>query len=177
MTTPKKKARKKIVVELTRGDVLKVAAAAVGSIIAAPLLTTGPLSPFGQLKQGQLEGEDFAGHGAKTGQHHWGMVINLDQCIGCEYCMRACSATNDVMDGEPWNIVIPEKNSGGHTFFLSRPCLHCQNAPCVEVCPVKATYPSGRRVGRHGLRPLHRLPLLSDCLPVRCPPVQLGNEE
>jgi Fe-S-cluster-containing dehydrogenase component len=140
MTIQKKKARKKVVVELTRGDVLKVAAAAVGSIIAAPLLTTGPLSPFGQLKQGQLEGEEFAGHGAKTGQHHWGMAINLDQCIGCEYCQRACSATNDVMDGEPWNIVVPEKTSGGHTFFLSRPCLHCQNAPCVEVCPVKATF-------------------------------------
>lgn len=140
MTTQKKKARKKVVVELTRGDVLKVAAAAVGSIIAAPLLTTGPLSPFGQLKQGQLEGEDFVGHGAKTGQHRWGMVINLDQCIGCEYCMRACTATNDVKPEEPWNIVVPEKTSGGHTFFLSRPCLHCQNAPCVEVCPVKATF-------------------------------------
>ncbi|NWG32962.1 MAG: 4Fe-4S dicluster domain-containing protein [Chloroflexi bacterium] len=68
------------------------------------------------------------------------MVVNLDQCIGCEYCMRACTATNDVNAEEPWNIVIPEKTSAGHTFFLSRPCLHCQNAPCVEVCPVKATY-------------------------------------
>jgi Fe-S-cluster-containing dehydrogenase component len=68
------------------------------------------------------------------------MVINLDQCIGCEYCQRACSATNDVQPEEPWNIVVPEKTSGGHTFFLTRPCLHCQNAPCVEVCPVKATY-------------------------------------
>ncbi len=43
--------KKKIVLKLTRSDVLKVAAAAVGSIVAAPLLTTGPLSPFGQLKQ------------------------------------------------------------------------------------------------------------------------------
>ncbi|NWG06678.1 MAG: 4Fe-4S dicluster domain-containing protein [Chloroflexi bacterium] len=68
------------------------------------------------------------------------MVISLDQCIGCEYCMRACCATNDVRADEPWNIVVPEKTSGGATFFLSRPCLHCQNAPCVEVCPVKATY-------------------------------------
>jgi phenylacetyl-CoA:acceptor oxidoreductase 27-kDa subunit len=140
MTTQKKKTRKKAVVKLTRGDVIKMAAAAIGSIVAAPLLTTGPLSPFGQLKQGQLEGEDYAGHGAKTGQYHWGMVINLGQCIGCEYCMRACTATNDVQPGEPWNIVVPEKTSGEHTFFFSRPCLHCQNAPCVEVCPVKATY-------------------------------------
>jgi Fe-S-cluster-containing dehydrogenase component len=140
MTTYKKKTKKKVVVELTRGDVLKVAAAAVGSIVAAPLLTTGPLSPFGQLKQGQLEGEEQVGHGAVTGQHHWGMAIDLDLCIGCGYCMRACTATNDVLAEEPWNIVVSEKTTGGHTFFLSRPCLHCQNAPCVEVCPVKATY-------------------------------------
>jgi len=140
MTTYKKKSKKKVLLKLTRGDVLKVAVAAVGSIVAAPLLTTGPLSPFGQLKQGQLEGEDNTGHGAETGQYHWGMVINLDLCIGCEYCMRACCATNDVQAEEPWNIVVPDKTTAGHTFFFSRPCLHCQNAPCVEVCPVKATY-------------------------------------
>jgi Fe-S-cluster-containing dehydrogenase component len=139
MTTPRK-TRKKVSVKLTRGDVLKVAAAAVGSAIVAPLLTTGPLSPFGGLKQQQLEGEEAVGHGAKTGQYHWGMVIDLDRCIGCEYCVRACCATNDIFVEAPWNVITPDKTSGGHTFFLSRPCLHCQNAPCVEVCPVKATY-------------------------------------
>jgi Fe-S-cluster-containing dehydrogenase component len=136
----KKTVKKKVVVNLTRGDVVNLAVATVGSIVAAPLLTTGPLSPFGQLKQQQLEGETTGGHGAETGQYHWGMAINLDLCIGCEYCMRACTATNDVLSTDPWNVVIQEKNSAGHTFFLSRPCLHCQNAPCVEVCPVKATY-------------------------------------
>jgi len=135
----KKTTKKKVVVKLTRGDVVKLAVATVGSIVAAPLLTTGPLSPFGHLKQQQLEGE-AGGHSAETGKYHWGMAINLDLCIGCEYCMRACTATNDVRATDPWNIVIQEKNSAGHTFFLSRPCLHCQNAPCVEVCPVKATY-------------------------------------
>jgi Fe-S-cluster-containing dehydrogenase component len=68
------------------------------------------------------------------------MVINLDACIGCEYCMRSCSAINDVNPDKPWNIVVEEKTSTGNTFYFSRPCLHCQNAPCVEVCPVKATY-------------------------------------
>jgi Fe-S-cluster-containing dehydrogenase component len=140
MTAQKKRTKKKVVVELTRSDVLKVAAAAVGSIIAAPLLTTGPLSPFGQFKREQLEGEAQVGHGAVTGEYHWGMVIDLDQCIGCEYCQRACCATNDVRADEPWNVVLEDKTSGGASFFLSRPCLHCQNAPCVEVCPVKATY-------------------------------------
>jgi len=139
MTNKSKVKKKKIVLELTRSDILKMAAAALGSMIAAPLLTTGPLSPFGQFKQQQLEGEPQTG-GETTGEHHWGMLINLDLCIGCEYCVRACTATNDVLSTSPWNVVLTDKTSGGNAFFLSRPCLHCQNAPCVEVCPVKATY-------------------------------------
>jgi molybdopterin-containing oxidoreductase family iron-sulfur binding subunit len=134
------KKKTKVKVELTRRDVLTVAGAALGSVVAAQFLTTGPLSPFSKLKQGQLEGEVETGHGAATGEFHWGMVINLDTCIGCEYCMRTCCAINDVNPEKPWNIVVEEKTSTGQTFYFSRPCLHCQNAPCVEVCPVKATY-------------------------------------
>jgi Fe-S-cluster-containing dehydrogenase component len=133
-----KKKKTKVVVDLTRRDILKMAVAAAGSVVAAPLLTTGPLSPFGALKQQQLEGhpqegQAQGGHGAATGEYHWGMVINLDICIGCEYCMRACSAANDVAADKPWNLVFEDKTTGGHTFFVSRPCLHCQNAPCVVV--------------------------------------------
>lgn len=140
MSEKKKGKKTKVKVNLTRRDVLTVAGAAIGSAAAAQFLTTGPLSPFSRLKQGQLEGVPETGHGAATGDYHWGMVIDLDACIGCEYCMRACSATNDVSTDKPWNIVIEEKSSTGHPFFFSRPCLHCQNAPCVEVCPVGATY-------------------------------------
>jgi len=133
------KKRTKVVLELTRRDFLTVAAAAVGSVFIAPLVTTGPLSPFANLKQQQLV-SDSTGHGSSTGEFHWGMTIDLDKCIGCAYCQRACCATNDVKADEPWNIVEPEKTSTGQEFFFTRPCLHCQDAPCVEVCPVQATY-------------------------------------
>lgn len=130
----------KVTLELTRRDFLTVAGAAAGSVVAAQLLTTGPFSPFYNFKLQQIEGESSSnGHGA-TGPYHWGMVIDLDRCIGCEYCQRACSATNDVAPDKPWNLVVKESNTAGSTFYFTRPCLHCQNAPCVEVCPVKATY-------------------------------------
>jgi Fe-S-cluster-containing dehydrogenase component len=139
------KKKTKIKLELTRRDFLVVGGTAAGSVVAAQLLTTGPLSPFASFKQEQVEGVqsvDQAGPG-----HHWGMVINLDKCIGCEYCLRACSATNDVWVDpklqraeKPWNIVVQDKTSQGTPFFFSRPCLHCGDAPCVEVCPVQATY-------------------------------------
>ena len=128
----------KIKLELSRRDFLTVAAAAAGSVVAAQALTVGPLSPFSVLKQTQIQGEDGQSHG--NSKYRWGMIINLDRCIGCEYCLRACSATNDVPADRPWNIVVAEQNSSGIPFFFSRPCLHCQEAPCVEVCPVKATY-------------------------------------
>lgn len=133
------KKKTKVKVELTRRDFLTVAGAAAGSVVAAQAITTGPLSPFSNLKQGQLEGVDSVPEHA-LGSHRWGMVIDLNKCIGCEYCMRACCATNDVQADRPWNIVVAEQTSAGQPFFFSRPCLHCQEAPCVEVCPVKATY-------------------------------------
>lgn len=134
-----KKPKTKVKLELTRRDFLVVAGAAAGSVVAAEALTTGLLSPFASLKQQQVEGVAEAAHGGSSG-FRWGMVINLDKCIGCAYCQRACSATNDVAAGMEWNIVVEEKTTAGNTFFFTRPCLHCQHAPCVEVCPVKATY-------------------------------------
>ena len=146
------KNKTRIKLELKRRDFLLVGGTAAGSVVAAQLLTTGPLSPFASFKQEQVEGTE--GSSTTGSGHHWGMVINLDKCIGCEYCLRACSATNDVwVDPEPstenqtgarpqkpWNIVVEDKTSTGSPFFFSRPCLHCGDAPCVEVCPVQATF-------------------------------------
>jgi Fe-S-cluster-containing dehydrogenase component len=128
----------KIKVNLDRRDFAKIIATTAGSSLAAYLVTTGPLSPFASLKQSQLSLEEERRHG--TSEHHWGMLIDLNQCIGCEYCLRACTAVNDVDTDKPWNIVVDDRTSSGRKFFFSRPCLHCQHAPCVEVCPVKATY-------------------------------------
>jgi Fe-S-cluster-containing dehydrogenase component len=134
------KKKTKVSVDITRRDVINLAGVAAGSAAAAVLLTSGPLSPFSGLQQEQLDVQaETGGHGA-TGAHHWGMVISLEKCIGCEYCMRSCSAANDVAPDKPWNIVVEEENTAGNKFYFSRPCLHCQNAPCVEVCPVKATF-------------------------------------
>jgi len=134
MKRPKTRAR----VNLDRRDFTKIAATAAGSSLAAYLVTTGPLSPFANLKQQQLSLNDDT-HGPVSGPH-WGMAIDLNKCIGCEYCQRACSAVNDVAPDKPWNIVVEDRTANGQKFYFSRPCLHCQHAPCVEVCPVKATY-------------------------------------
>jgi molybdopterin-containing oxidoreductase family iron-sulfur binding subunit len=73
----------------------------------------------------------------------WGMVIDLAKCIGCHACTVACVAENKLPPGVVYRPVM-EQEIGHYPSvrgrFTPRPCLHCQNPPCVKVCPVKATF-------------------------------------
>lgn len=73
-------------------------------------------------------------------QPYWAMAIDLETCIGCKRCVYACQAVNDTASGHLWNIMTEDDKTFGEHIFLTRPCMHCEHAPCVEVCPVGATY-------------------------------------
>ncbi len=75
-----------------------------------------------------------------TSKHRWGMVIDQEKCIGCGQCTLACRAHNDVNPEISWNKVLLDGTLGERTIYLPRPCMHCEDAPCVQVCPVKASY-------------------------------------
>lgn len=92
-----------------------------------------------QLDLTDLHPSEPHGHVA-GGQHRWGMVIDLSKCIGCQYCVHACQAVNDVTDDMRWNEYLIDETETGNIFHMTRPCLHCQDAPCVSVCPVQATF-------------------------------------
>jgi phenylacetyl-CoA:acceptor oxidoreductase 27-kDa subunit len=74
-----------------------------------------------------------------TGGRKWAMVIDQSKCTGCDYCTLACRAHNDVPPTISWNVVTKTGMVGAQDVYTPRPCMHCANAPCVDVCPVKAS--------------------------------------
>jgi molybdopterin-containing oxidoreductase family iron-sulfur binding subunit len=73
----------------------------------------------------------------------FGMVIDLDRCTGCRACMVACKVENNTPQGIFWMYVFRLEEGeypNVRIWFMPRPCMHCDNAPCAKVCPVGARY-------------------------------------
>ncbi len=76
----------------------------------------------------------------------WCMVIDLKKCDGCvtidspPQCTQACIQGHYVPKGQEWIQVYKVDLTNGGSYFMPTPCFQCENAPCVNVCPVGATY-------------------------------------
>ncbi|MEJ2556019.1 MAG: 4Fe-4S dicluster domain-containing protein [Anaerolineae bacterium] len=76
-------------------------------------------------------------------ERRWGMVIDLSKCVACDACTVSCKAENKTPPGVNYTVVLKEEVGtypNVREVFLPRPCMHCENPPCVEVCPVGATH-------------------------------------
>jgi len=96
----------------------------------------------GVLAGDQINGTPQA-RAANSGKVKYGMVIDLDRCLGCRACMVACKVENNTPAAAFWMYVF--RTEEGHypnvrIQYTPRPCMHCDNAPCAKVCPVGARY-------------------------------------
>ena len=73
----------------------------------------------------------------------YGMVIDLERCIGCNACTVACKQKNATPPGTFWcKVTTTEEGEDPKAYRKHMPtlCNHCEKAVCVDVCPTGATY-------------------------------------
>lgn len=78
------------------------------------------------------------------------LAINIERCVGCQTCAMSCKMSNGVPMGLMWNRVLTDGADmmdgviGEYPYmqrsFLPMQCQHCENPPCMKVCPVGATW-------------------------------------
>ena len=72
----------------------------------------------------------------------YGMVVDLNRCVGCQTCTIACKHHNDTPPGVQWRQVLDIEQGeypNVERLFLVTGCQHCAEPPCVPVCPTGAT--------------------------------------
>jgi phenylacetyl-CoA:acceptor oxidoreductase subunit 1 len=72
----------------------------------------------------------------------WGMVVDINRCVGCQTCTIACKHANDTQPGIQWRSVLDLEHGvfpNVQREFLVVGCQHCAEPSCVPVCPSGAT--------------------------------------
>ncbi|MCF8372657.1 MAG: 4Fe-4S dicluster domain-containing protein [Bacteroidales bacterium] len=69
------------------------------------------------------------------------MVIDLSKCRNARECVKGCQKMHYLPEDIEWiKLFLMRDNEDTGPYWFPKPCLHCNNPPCVKVCPVGATF-------------------------------------
>jgi Fe-S-cluster-containing dehydrogenase component len=68
------------------------------------------------------------------------MVVDIEKCKNARKCMKSCQAAHQLRPEQHHINVLEMEDNNGASFYMPKPCQHCDNPPCVSVCPVDATF-------------------------------------
>jgi Fe-S-cluster-containing dehydrogenase component len=95
------------------------------------------LRPYKQTVADQLQSRGREGIKSRR----WVMVIDLSKCRNARKCVAACQNAHDLNPGQyHMNVLQMQDSRLTADYNMPKPCQHCDNPPCVSVCPVDATY-------------------------------------
>lgn len=122
--------------ELSRRSFVK-AAAAFG---AAGFFTAGGLLTLDSLEKVSAADDLASLTDAELAKRQWAFVFDLRRCDGCGACTRGCQKMHFLSPDQEFIRVYDVTGAGGQHMSLPVLCQMCENAPCVQVCPVGATF-------------------------------------
>jgi len=127
--------------KIDRRDFLKLGVAATATAAIGIGMSDAGFIPLPMAAPGAAPQVAPKSDAPENPRHKWVMVIDQSKCVGCDLCLAACHAYNDTPPNISWSRVEEvAPTSTGKRVFRPIPCQHCQDAPCVDICPVGATY-------------------------------------
>lgn len=71
----------------------------------------------------------------------WVMILDLAKCRNARKCVQSCQKAHQLRPYEYHiNTLVMQESVATQPYFMPKQCQHCDNPPCVSVCPVDATY-------------------------------------
>jgi Fe-S-cluster-containing dehydrogenase component len=92
------------------------------------------------VKLTESEGLQSRGREGLKGRK-WVMVVDLSKCRNARKCVASCQNAHDLKPGQyHMNVLQMQDSPETAPYNMPKPCQHCDNPPCVSVCPVDATF-------------------------------------
>ena len=71
----------------------------------------------------------------------YGIIVNIDKCVGCHACAIACKEENQVAPGIFYEKIQRLEDAKANVInYFRASCQHCDNPACMKVCPAKAIH-------------------------------------